>query len=556
MAPGDPNDIQEATLMLRTDRFKGRLLIVLALASAAALGFAPGALAANLCVGSGSGCISSLKAAVSAAHDGDTIMVAPGTYAGGIPVDVSLKIIGAGAGSTVIRGGGPVLTIGVHGAASEPTVSIAGVTITGGVTRSSPESTPFFGEDGVIARGGGIEIPPNADFTGGATVTISSSAITGNRVAPARALPIGVPCPGGVNCPFAQAAGGGIDSWGTLTLQDSTVSNNSVGTASGLSPIASDADGGGIANELGPLTINNSMIDGNAATDSAPNGRSADSGAMYLEGGTVSMSNSIVTGNRASLAASEPNIVAANGDTAAVAGAIHVQGGVTAAIFTNTAITHNSVTMTNDLGDSTAFSGGLHTDGTFTLRNDLIEDNSVSSAATGATGDAEGDSGAGEMAGTITDSRLSGNTVTVTAAEGSADASAGATIFAGSLTNSQLEYNHVFASSPAGSVALVGGALQTGGPVTLQNTTISHNTGRADGLTGSARGGGIFAVDESATGGPPAGPLILTNGTITHNLLSGNSGITLQGGGIFATDPLTLTNSRIAGNAPDDCEGC
>ena len=43
--------------------------------------------------------------------------------------------MGAAAGATIIRGGGPVLTIGAHLAADPPTVSIARVTITGGVSR-------------------------------------------------------------------------------------------------------------------------------------------------------------------------------------------------------------------------------------------------------------------------------------------------------------------------------------------------------------------------------------------------------------------------------------
>ena len=54
------------------------------------------ALAANLCVGGGPGCFSTLQAAVSAAHDGDTITIAPGRYAGGVTIDVSVKIVGAG----------------------------------------------------------------------------------------------------------------------------------------------------------------------------------------------------------------------------------------------------------------------------------------------------------------------------------------------------------------------------------------------------------------------------------------------------------------------------
>ncbi len=283
---------------------------ILAVAAVAGV-FAQSALAANLCVGSKPGCYVTLQAAVGAAHNGDTIAIAPGTYAGGVTIDVSVKLVGAGAGSTVIRGGASVLTIGAFGASTEPTVSISGVTITGGVARSSPESIPFTGEAGVIAEGGGVEIPPNADFTGGATVTISNSVITDNRVAPTKSIAIGPPCPGNVNCPFAQADGGGIDSWGTLTLANTMVSNNRVGSASGLSNLASDADGGAIVNNLGPLTIKNSTISGNEASASAPNGRFADSGAIQVVGGTVSMTNSTVTDNSASLAASEPNSVAA-----------------------------------------------------------------------------------------------------------------------------------------------------------------------------------------------------------------------------------------------------
>src|SRR5207247_8863983 len=62
-------------------------------------------------------------------------------------------LVGAGSDRTTISGGGPVLTIGTFGAASEPTVTIDGVAITGGVTRSSWATGPG---DGVFALGGGV----------------------------------------------------------------------------------------------------------------------------------------------------------------------------------------------------------------------------------------------------------------------------------------------------------------------------------------------------------------------------------------------------------------
>ncbi|MDP9262444.1 MAG: hypothetical protein M3O89_10775, partial [Actinomycetota bacterium] len=427
-----------------------------------------------------SGCpYTQLAPALAAAKDGDTIKIGPGTYAGGVTINVSVKLVGAGAGRTVISGGGPVLTIGAFGTSTEPTVSIDGVTITGGVTRSSPESTPFVGQEGVFAAGGGVEIPPNADFSGGATVTIRSSAITGNRVAPTDTVgptPDQVPfwpvCPGGP-CPFAQAAGGGIDSWGTLTLENTTVSNNRVGSTSGLSTLASDADGGAIMNWLGPLTISGSIIHGNQTSATGPNGRFAEGGAILTFGSRMTVSNSSVTDNSAALAASLPNSV----EQLANGGGIHITSSVSAATISNTTISGNSVTMTNTVGDAEAFSGGVHVDldVDFKMSNSVVADNSVVSATfAGSSGDAEGDSGAGELLGTITNTRFTGNTVTVSSAAGDATAFAGAFIDFGSITNSVISDNHVHASSPGGTVFAAGGALVVDEPgLTLRNAKVS-----------------------------------------------------------------------------------
>jgi len=57
----------------------------------------------------------------------------------------------------------PLLIAFVYGLAD-------GATITGGITRSSWAAQ--FNGDGVVALGGGIEIPLNANFDGGATVTV------------------------------------------------------------------------------------------------------------------------------------------------------------------------------------------------------------------------------------------------------------------------------------------------------------------------------------------------------------------------------------------------
>src|SRR5262245_34457762 len=143
--------------------------------------------ASVLCVGGKPGCYPTIQAAVNAAHGGDMIVIAPGTYTGGVTIDVSIPVVGAGAGSTFIKGGGPVLPIGEEQAGVEPTVAISGVTITGGFNDSCPGQA--------VAQGGGVRIPQGA-FHGlvpsaGATVTITDSVVTENKVAAEQLLPPG-----------------------------------------------------------------------------------------------------------------------------------------------------------------------------------------------------------------------------------------------------------------------------------------------------------------------------------------------------------------------------
>jgi hypothetical protein len=505
-----------------------------------------------------SGCpYTQIGPALAAAHDGATIRIAPGTYQGGLTVDVSVELVGAGAGLTTISGGGPVLTIGEFGAASEPTVTIDGVTITGGVTRSGPESVPFVGEEGVFASGGGVAIPPNADFSGGATVTISDSVITGNRVAPSATVDSGLSCPDG-ECPFAFAGGGGIENWGTLTLDHTTVSDNRVGSASGLSDLASDAVGGGIVSFQGAVTISGSVLSGNQASARGPNGRFAEGGAAQLFGSTVTIDSSSVTDNNSALYSTLP----ADVDQLANAGGIHITDGVATASIANTVFARNSVTMTSTAGDAVAFSGGLHVDEAvdFKLSNSAIVDNTVRCETLASSpGDANCDTAGAQLVGTISNSLIARNDVTVSSANG--DATAGGNfILPATITSSAVRDNHSVATSVHGSAFAYGGGLIVdpdvgAGGLTLRNSVVSGNTAEAHGTNGSAQGGGIFYPEPAD--GPPGGTLVLQNSTVTGNALSGTPGIVLQGGGLYiGGQSLTLIHSVIAGNTPDQCSGC
>jgi hypothetical protein len=539
---------------MKTLRMKQLLVVGLAAAATAGVGSARAASTLNVCP---SGCaFNQVAAAVAAANSGDTISIAPGTYAGGFTVDVSVNLVGSGAGRTIISGGGPVITIGAFGASSEPTVSIDGVTITGGVTRSSPASVPCAGKEGVVAAGGGIEVPPGTDpggacdrndFGGGAAVTITNSVITGNRVAPSDTVS------GFFPIPAAWAFGGGIDTSGSLTLANTTVSDNRVGSASGLSELATFAEGGGIFSGIGDLTITNSTVSGNRAAVTGP-GVIAD-GAGLVSNGTFSMSNSSVTDNSATVSATFFGFVPVGG--------VHVQNQAQGASISNSTISFNTVTVQSSGPFTSGAQGGALKididDSNVRLSNDTISENSVSVTATGSKADAFGWGGVGEIGGTLSNVRITGNSLDVSSAAGNAQALGGASPFdGGTISNSVIGNNHVHVSAPLGSVDMSGGGLDVFGPTTLRNSTVSGNTVDAVGASGSARGGGIadIAFPLGPVDGPPGGPLVLQNSKVTGNTLSG-TGVLLQGGGVYLQgEPIALTNSLISGNVPDQCFGC
>jgi hypothetical protein len=58
----------------------------------------------------------------------------------------------------------------------------------------------------------------------------------------------------------------------------------------------------------------------------------------------------------------------------------------------------------------------------------------------------------------------------------------------------------------------------------------------------------------------PDGPtphLVVDETTVSHNVVSASAGLTVEGGGIFTAGfPITLLESEIEDNAPDQCVGC
>ena len=468
-------------------------------------------------------------------------------------IDKSITIEGSGARATVIRGGGPVVTIGTFDAAVEPTVTIEGVTITGGVTAGSP----FPGAERRRADGGGVFVPPGADGNG-ATVTISDSVIRDNRVAPAESAPGGPPCPG-EPCQFASAAGGGIAAFGPLTIRKTLVEGNRVGRASGLPDASSEAIGGGIAS-FGTLTVVDSTITDNRTAAAAPNGRFAEGAGVWSTGTQTTITGGKLSRNTAELSSALPQDV----EQHALGAALEVTNVDATTTIDRVRIADNRVAATNTVGDATAFGGGPHVFGTLVMRDSTVVGNRVvGTVPAGSPGNVNVTSGGIEIDdnATVTGSRFEDNSIEATGPNDVLAAGAGIALAplareAATIHDSRVRGNSLVAKAGSGSATVQGAGIQTVGLLTLSDVEIERNTGAATGPAGVAQGGGIWNGTGTFDGAPPAPVLTLRDTTIGRNALQAGAGIAVNGGGLFTNARVTRDDTRIAGNTPDDCSGC
>lgn len=501
---------------------------------------------------------------VAAARDGDTVAVAGGTYAGGFVIDKNVTLRGAGARQTVIQGGGPVITVGVFDAATEPTVTLRDLTVTGGLTRSS-------GGEPETATGGGIWIPPSTDGGVGANLTIVDSAITGNTAAPAVSVDAGPnhPCSETSDCQFALAGGGGIDTWGNLTVADSVISDN---TAAG--PVTSDADGGGIYGQQGTLTVQDSVITRNQSIAGPAAGRFAEgAGIMFdtsFSGGCVApapacrvvIRDTAVQDNRSALTTSLPAF--AQGvliQPGANAGGVHIGNGIPTTVL-NTDVTDNVASADNPTGEGSAIDAAVNVgDSPLTMRDVGISGNRTLTI----TGSSEDVGPAGSTLeldgpGDLSDVDLERNVSRETSPGGLATAGGALAVFnfSGdpalvSVRDSVISANVTESDSSTGQAVVLGAGVLNNSLLSFERVTVTGNVGRADGQGGVAQGGGIWnGVDLS---GPPV-ELTLSRSAVVGNVLAASPGIDRQGGGLYTTSPVSLNQTLIARNRPDQCVGC
>jgi hypothetical protein len=506
-------------------RVRAARVLAIAALIAALLGVtARSASAAALCVGPQAGCFAQIQPAVNAAHDGDTIIVAAGTFAGGVTIDKSIKLQGAGAQRTVISGGGPVMTIFRATAPDGLNVSIDGVTITGGVNDSSP--------DDAVTFGGGVSIPTSQldhpPFNGtGATVAISNSVITGNQVLSHAVIPPGFCGPHA--CGFNE--GGGIENGGVLTLTNTQVTNNTAGSTASIGTAASDAGSGGIDNRFAStLVLRNSMVSGNHVLVDGPIANGASAGGIGSLG-VLDIADSAVSDNTVAYTGS-----LGVGDQVALAGGIQLDQCCDfphpTPTIRNTQISGNRVAVVDTATDATpaGFGGGIVAFAPVLLDHVALTDNAVQVTSSGFAG---GDGGGMEVDAPVT------------------------------VRDSIVARNSVVASGPSGAIAFGGGVAMFGADLTLERTLVTANSASGSGAAAPLPFGGVSSVFGGgiSNGGPdgtgiPAGTLTATDSVITANRLSGSAGFLMQGGGVFTSSGMTSTHTVLAGNKPDNCFGC
>ncbi|NCR10802.1 MAG: endo-1,3-1,4-beta-glycanase ExsH, partial [Microcystis aeruginosa LG13-11] len=334
------------------------------------------------------------------------------------------------------------------------------------------------------------------------------------------------------NLYISNKAGRGIFNWGTLALNNNTITGNTAGW------------GGGIHN-LGTLTLNNNTITGNTANIVG--------GGIFNGGtGTLTLTNNTITGNTASNRGGgianwgtltlNNNTITGNTANYDGGGGIHNLGTLT---LNNNTITGNTAnydgggiynsagTLTlnnNTITGNTAISGGgiSNSTGTLTLNNNTITGNTAISGG-----------GIYNAAGTLT---LTNNTISGNSGGGISNSTGTLTLTNNTITGNTTNYDG-------------GGIANWAGTLTLNNNTISGNTTNYDG--GGISNGGTLTLNNNTISGNTAkywgggihndygGTLTLTNNTITGNTAGSD------GGGIrnsYGAGKLTLTNNTITGN--------
>ena len=302
------------------------------------------------------------------------------------------------------------------------------------------------------------------------------------------------------------AQGGGIDNFGTLTVNQSTLAGNTAVGGSGGSTTPDAANGGGIANEVGAsLTINQSLLTNNVAA--ATPGNDSFGGAL-LNLGSATIMNSTFTGNQAIGGGSSSYYDGSYG------GAIDSFGFGPSQLYNSTLTVSNSTFGDNESNAAAGptFGDAAAIDVEYSAVATISNTNFIGNVATGGAGcTAQGGAMFAEGCTlTLNNTSFAGNQ----AVGGSAGEGQGGAIllFPATVNINNASFKANVAQGGAG-VGGFGGALTNeGATVTLANSTLTAN--KAIGAAGNGTlvpdtlgdnagvGGGIWNIEERTSRSP------------------------------------------------------
>jgi hypothetical protein len=219
------------------------------------------------------------------------------------------------------------------------------------------------------------------------------------------------------------------------------------------------------------------------------------------------------------------------------------------------------VTATDPGGEPVAFDAAMLVgDSRLVMTRSVVNGNHVTgSSATSAQAGPGGSALELDGGGTISDTRITDNTSEALSSSGIAAVNGGLAVLNFNhdpklvlVRDTVISGNTAVAHSSTGSARAMGGGIVNGSLLRLLRVRVSGNVGKATGPKGVAQGGGIW--NARLTESPVR--LELSDTSVERNSLRASRRIKVRGGGLFTTVRVSLRNSRIVRNRPDQCAGC
>ena len=342
--------------MLHSLRLRLGLCAIFAAPAAAILPGTASAAVLTVCTAGPSTCqFATVSGAVAASADGDVLLIGPGSFAGGFTITTDVNLVGSGAGSTEILGGGTGVTVATGADVIIRHLTITQATGTGLVN----DGTLVVRRSVISENGSGFPSPDAGGILNSGTLTLNDVAVSNNDGIAAGGLEnhgSAVIVGSSFSDNSAAFDAGAILNFGDVVFRDGTMSNNG-------------SQGAGSWNLAGSMTVINSFLTGNSGGNNfgaIANGDFANGAAsLVVRGTTITGSSSFQGAGIANLAGSTASV----SDSLIAFNEARDGGGIQSA---------GSLTLTNtDVVFNTAQRGGgiKVVDGSLVVRDSSITNN-------------------------------------------------------------------------------------------------------------------------------------------------------------------------------------